>query len=431
MGRGARSSFAVALLLLPALFLHACTPSNAPDGGAAACLALDAGLPLVPEWLGVDAGPAGEEPLVRFANDYYTAFCDGWSRCYPFAHYLVQSCVEQLQATGAWTTPPECAPVVNAGGIGCSSQSVDLSSVAADVAAVGLPLPAPELSYDAQAAAACLAAPWTFCLPLSQSALEPPACASVFVPLIPDGGACSFDLACIGGTCATQGESCAGTCVPQTPPPPYQPGSGDYCVNGAGCGDAGLVCDGVYCRLDAGVGASCQPGGAFFQCGPGLYCAGDAGSCQPQLPQGASCLYDPAVENAFLGVDLTGLCQSGLVCQGEALLTDGGLRPGMCQPPATLGQACTDLQPDELEHRSGCMAGAVCSCGVCVPPPVSGSCADGTVPCLPGVSACDYLHSGSCLPLSSFPTCWNGQQCASDYCEGSSCVPTPVSSCPG
>ena len=425
-GKGASSMAAVAFGA--ALLVSACNSATGPtDAGpdsrpqAQVCLPLDAGLPVVAVWTGVDAGPGGE-PLASFADDYYTAFCDGWSRCYPFEGYLVAACVEQLQATGAWTAPTQCLPVPSLGGTSCEAQGADLSGVAAHVAAVGT-----ELSYDAQAAAACLAAPWTFCLPLAQQALEPGACAAVFSPLVPDGGACGFDLACINGTCALQDNTCSGMCVPAAAPTPDQPGRGDYCLNGAGCGDAGLLCDGVYCRLDAGVGASCLAGGAFFDCAPGLYCAIDAGTCQPQLPQGGSCVFNPAL----LGADLTAQCQPGLGCQREALLTDGGLRPGSCEAPARLGQSCSNLQSDEIVNRSGCMTGAVCSCSVCVPPPVSGPCADDWAPCRPGVSACDYVDAGTCLPLSDFPTCWNGQQCATGYCGAGICAPTPVEACPG
>jgi hypothetical protein len=413
--RAARLAFGIAVALV--LQSVSCTTSSdgggSPDGGT--CLPLDAGLPVVVPWLGLDAGPSGV-PLGAYANAYFAAWCDGMSRCLPFDSYLVPTCVEQLMSYGAWTSPTECAP--NDIGLGCEAMSFDFTNLVASVAAAGS-----GVAYDAQAAAACLATPWPVCSIFDEGVIPPPACNAVFTPLVPDGGACQYDFECVGSNCVLDGgPACAGTCGP---PLTIGFGMGSRCAYDAGCGtDIGLTCDGLYCRGDAGVGASCADVG-FFGCAPGLFCD-TPGTCQPQIAQGGSCLYIPPGENTFLGADLVGRCQAGLLCEGEALLTDGGLRPGTCQPFARLGEACVELASDEVEHLSGCMAGGVCSCGVCVPPPTSGRCADEWTPCLPYVSACDYLDAGTCLPLSSFPTCWEGQQCASGYCDGLMCTPTPT-----
>ena len=404
-----------------------CTAASTanPDGGgpaAAVCLPLDAGVADVGRWLGVDAGPAGE-PLERFTDDYYAAFCDAQSRCLPFEHYLVSACLAQLRATGMWTSPTACGPVSI--GTECAAITYDLTAVAAHAAAAGR-----NLSYSPQLAAACLATPWTVCSIWYQGVILPPVCAQVFGPVVSDGGACQADLECVAGMCAMDAGTCTGTCVPSTPPPPaYRPGS--ICAYGTGCGiDAGLTCDGLYCRGDAGLGSACADVG-LFGCAAGLFCD-ESGSCQPQVPRGGACVYSAQADNLFVGPDLRGICQAGLVCRGEALLTDGGLRPGTCELPSGLGQSCSELAADEVHHRSGCMAGAVCSCGVCVPPPVSGTCAEEWTPCLPYVAACDYQHSNTCLPLTSFDSCWNGQQCSTGYCESTgTCGPPPPSACPG
>ena len=72
--------FGVALLLV--LQGTGCTSTTEPtDGGleGVVCLPLDAGLPAVASWRGVDAGPNGE-PLANYLEDYYSAFCDAISR---------------------------------------------------------------------------------------------------------------------------------------------------------------------------------------------------------------------------------------------------------------------------------------------------------------------------------------------------------------
>jgi hypothetical protein len=394
--------------------------STSPDGGASdqVCIPTDAGPPSWPIWTGVDAGPDGE-PLERFLGDYYSAFCDAQRRCLPFAGYLVPACIEQLEASATWSSVPECRHTVE--GVECESLSYDLSTLPLQVADVGR-----GLSYDAQNASACVAAPWSTCLYAGRQVLLPEVCYSVFGPLVPDGGACQFDSECTTGSCAPAGPgTCAGTCAPPAGPPiTVVPHPGGYCVYGADCGsDAGLVCDGLFCHLDAGVGANCDDVG-FFGCAPGLFCD-TSGTCQPQIAQGGSCLYG-LDENVFLGADLIGRCQTGLVCRGEALLTDGGLRPGSCEPLAELGGPCAVLAADEVEHLSGCMAGGVCSCGACALPPTSGLCADEWTPCLPFVSACDLGGTQTCRPLSSYGSCFDGQQCSTAYCDGETCSAPPV-----
>jgi hypothetical protein len=410
-----------ALLLLQA---PACSSSGGPasDGGsnppAQVCLALDAGLPLVAAWQGVDAGPEGE-PLERFTEDFYEAFCDGISRCAPFASYLISNCLEQLRSTGVYSGVTECGP--DAIGLACEVTSYDLTEVATHVQAVGT-----GLSYDPQSAAACLAAPWTACWTWETQAVQPQACDSVFAGLIPDGGACQFNVECIDGTCVSAGEMCGGTCAPPSPPVGAYAG-GRFCAYGAGCANGGL-CDGVTCRGSLQAGDNCAEVG-YFGCAPGLFCD-NTGTCQLQVVQGGTCLYDPKQDNVFVGPDLRGLCQPGLVCQGEALLSDGGLLPGTCEPPARIGEACAELANDEVKHVSGCVLGAVCSCGVCVPPPTSGRCADGLTPCLPFVSACDYVDEGTCVAVSSYGSCSNGQQCTTGYCQESTCTQAPGEACP-
>lgn len=421
------AGFGVALLLLLGTGCTSTTEpaDGGPDGGPAGvvCLPLDAGLPAVTAWRGVDAGPDGE-PLERFAFDYYSAFCDGMSRCFPFEPYLIPNCVEQLQSFGIWVAPTLCGPIF--AGTVCSSEGLDLTSIEADVAAVGT-----GLSYDSNAAAACLAAPWTLCPERYNDVSTPPPCGAVFGGLVPDGGACEFDLECAVGACSRPGGGCAGMCAPpSTPPPPVVVHPGSFCAFGAGCGeDAGLTCDGQFCRGDAGVGDLCGPHPfyGFYQCSAGLFCDPASGSCQPQIAQGGACL------TGFLNQpDEFGRCAPGLACAGEASLVDGGARPGTCQPPAHLGGPCVEILPDELEHTSGCVVGGACSCGVCVPPPTSGACADGWTPCLLDVSACDYVGAGSCLPLSSFGSCSNGQQCTNGYCASGTCTDNPLlDACPG
>lgn len=417
--RGRVAGLGLAAVLLFLLQAPACSSSSSTgDGGsnppAQVCLPLDAGLPVVAAWQGVDAGPEGE-PLDEFLDDYYAAYCDAESRCVPFASYLIATCLSQLHNVGTWNAYPQCRQ--SAFGLECVSQGdYDLTVVAQQVAAAET---GETLSYDPHAAAACLAVPWS-CVYGGPDILFPLACDAAFVGLVPDGGACDFSSECQEGNCVpASGVSCAGTCgAPNSPAPPVpQPGS--FCGFGLGCGtDSGLFCDSDYlqCRGDAAVGEPCDDFG-FYRCAKGLFCDSTQ-TCQPQAALGESCL-SPLEEFPFIGPDLTHRCATGLVCQGEGVLTDGGVRAGACQPLSQLGEACADLAADELEHLSGCVAGTACSCGVCVPPPSSGKCADEATACLPYVAACDYAVSGMCLPLSSFSRCMNGQQCATGYCTDS------------
>ena len=396
------------------------------DSGLAsdACLPLDAGLPVAAPWLGVDAGPSGE-PLEQFADDYFSAFCHGMSRCFPFESYLIPNCIEQLQSFGVWVSPTTCFQTDV--GLGCDAVSIDLTEIQAHVSAVGA-----RLSYDATSAAECLAEPWTVCPERYNEVSLPPSCGAVFGGLVPDGGACDFDLECAAGVCSTPG-SCAGTCAPPTTQPvPVPLGPGSFCAFGGACGgDPGLTCDGQFCRGDAGTGSSCGPDPfyGFYRCSVGLFCDPTSTTCQPQIAKGGPC-----ATGFFHNADPYGRCQQGLICAGEAVLVDGGARLGTCEPPSSFGAACTELASDEAQHSSGCVVGGVCSCGVCVPPPTSGACADGWAPCLPGVSACDYVGAGTCQPLSSFQNCSNGQQCVNGYCDISTntCSDAPLlDACPG
>jgi hypothetical protein len=415
------------LLALPGLGCTSSTTETAdggPDGGPAAalCLPLDAGLPVATRWLGVDAGPSGE-PLDTFLDDYYAAFCDAMSRCFPFESYLIPNCLEQLHSFGIYSSPTNCSPTPV--GLGCLTQSFDVTNLQAFVAAVDA-----GLSYDAHMAAACLAAPWTACPDIETNVSLPTPCDSIFGGLVPDGGACQFDLECTLGACLRPGTSCDGTCMPSSAlPPAIRPGS-DCTYTGA-CGDTGLTCDGEFCRGGAGPGASCEASSffAFYDCAAGLYCEPASGKCQPQIAEGGSCLTGFLVQ-----ADPLAHCARGLSCIGEAILVDGGTRPGTCEPPSRMGGPCVGIRSDEAQQRSGCVVGGVCSCGVCVPPPTSGACADGWTPCLPDVSACDYADTLTCRPLSNFENCSNGQQCTNGYCDTSTgiCSDAPLlDSCPG
>ncbi len=393
-------SIAMAGLAL-ALQASGCTSTGDSDAGptinGGVCLPLDAGLPVVAPWLGVDAGPGGE-PLEEFANDYFEAFCDGMSKCIPFESYMIPACVEQLRTTGVWSYT-ECSQIP----LGLACQGICEPIAANLLGLVGLGDAG--FSYDPELAAACLSAPWTACAAYSsgEGVIPPPACSSVF--------ACEDSFQCADGVCVVD----AGSCLPV---PPLRPGS--LCTYDAGCGsDGGLTCDGVYCRGNASLGTSCADL-PIFGCAPGLFCNQLSQTCESQLAPGGACS-----SGSYLGPDIFPDCQSGLICRGQALLTDGGTRLGSCQPPSRLGESCVELSPDEVQHISGCVVGDVCSCTVCVPPPSSGPCADGLIPCLPGASACDFSDAGVCQPLESFKSCMNDQQCATgSYCDDfTSCAP--------
>lgn len=338
---------------LAALVLAACSeaPTGPPESGpgpgtpdAGSCLPLgpqgagDGG----PAWAGVQAGDGGLS-FADFTAYYDDAFCDGLRRCFGADPLLAQQCRIQLKG-GVFG-------VITGFGSGLGFHPPDHPGFAAAIDAGAV-------TYDPQAAAACLQAPWTLCdryLPTG-----PEACFRVFTPTVAAGGTCRSALDCVSGACDFDGGACPGTC--------HAGSGGHFHACGwdgdAACGGHPEQCNGARCGFPSG--GSCPFEG---YCAPSLFCSrpgsGADGTCTPRADLGNPCGFE---QDHLADFDSPSrLCQPGLACRGRALLVDGGVRPGSCAPLLQLGDACPSLRADEVANVSSCRLGLECSCGRCVP----------------------------------------------------------------
>jgi hypothetical protein len=232
----------------------------------------------------------------------------------------------------------------------------------------------PNLTYDAERAAACLnAVSGTECLALASLDLGA-SCGQVFRGDVTHGGTCVLTQECQAGLYCELGVGCGGTCEPL-------PGQGEACpgficaegmscvfaddrfedgqcetrgAEGVMCGagvrdcQAGLVCSAMGSAAGTclpvaeaypprGLGESCS---TSLQCEPGQFCSGQTGGvCAEQLRAGAECTGDSAA------------CGRGLEC----VFLDGRTS---CEPGLPAGAACN---PDSLD---GCLEGE-CVEGTC------------------------------------------------------------------
>ena len=165
-------------------------------------------------------------------------------------------------------------------------------------------------SYDANAAAACIASIAASCLDISEGPASI-ACASIFVGTGVTGSACVRDKECESGYLCNNGgtDQCGlplGQCMPTTPL-----GLGDACAgSGTTCSDpayGNVVCDYVstaessFCKahvvglLNVDEGQPCGAREttanvvATDYCAAGLYCDGDTHLCTVRVADGLGC----------------------------------------------------------------------------------------------------------------------------------------------
>jgi hypothetical protein len=204
------------------------------------------------------------------------------------------------------------------------------------IAAVG----AGRIHYDPGAALACFDAVVAEACALSASA---PACASVFLGTVPDGGRCVVNDECVGRLCGNYpaGASCCalGTCLPRIAAgsPCW---STDHCVDGYYCG-GGKGTDPGTCQPLLLEGQACS---TQMQCGPALQCdRGGTGTCRSVLQNGQACsMQVPACD------PIAGFCDP----VGRT-----------CQPWRDVGAACS---ASVTEVSGGCVGYAACMNGTCV-----------------------------------------------------------------
>ncbi len=197
-----------------------------------------------------------------------------------------------------------------------------------------------KMTYDAEAAAACVATIKQSCAQ-ALAADTTATCVQMFTGTAPDAVACAVNAECKSGFCKLDYSkpACAGQCA--------QPSKLDgFCVFDDGCAK-GLACILGKCGPASGgkLGDPCSD----TTCGAGLYCE--------QTGEGTSeCMAKVGKDQACT---LPSQCEKGLHC---------GLDPisfaGVCTPPADVGQAC---KPDAGAESFGpgqgtaCVTGSVCS----------------------------------------------------------------------
>ena len=181
--------------------------------------------------------------------------------------------------------------------------------------------------------------------------------------------ACGDHSQCASGLCRGADTALCGTCAnraalaaPCSSTSDCQPGlacaatsSIKVCVARVAIGDlcdsshvclAPAVCSAGVCAPPASPGAACDPGLKNCNGGAGYYCHDQKALCTAfgVAAQGAACGY-------FDGDRVS--CAYGSTCK----LTGGG--KGVCQPIAVDGGSCS------VSDQVPCLAGAVCSGGVC------------------------------------------------------------------
>jgi hypothetical protein len=400
--------------LLP-LLLAACGSSHGSDGGSTSggSSGGSSGAPLGCTPTGGSSGfpwptlgDAGV-PLESYAQEYFLAYCQAMSDCYPMSDALIGECSLALSSFDDFSFQ-ECTAGLCGG---------YLVQPADDVRAETRGVQAGRLSYNADQAGACLGTRWPVACDQGQLApTPPPGCETVFAGQVDDGGACYLDIECAGGSCV-KSSGCPGYCQPGTSGPPGPSQAGDECP----CA-AGLTCAQDLCWAGVGSGGGCS---SAFDCAPGSYCSpGRGNTCQPQVAECGVC-DENLVEsqNAW-----SGQCTPGLFCRGLASLADGGVTPGVCVSPVGEGGACEPgLTPAQFAGPvTGCLPGLDCVAGICVLPPSSGSCLNDDTPCLVGTASC-FIPTGQCQSVSdsqcTMASCAPGLSCISGTCEAS--IPPP------
>ncbi|MBN1771970.1 MAG: hypothetical protein JXB32_11945 [Deltaproteobacteria bacterium] len=222
------------------------------------------------------------------------------------------------------------------------------------------PVNAGRRSYDAAAAAGCLAGLQAL---LGDCALDdvdwPADCDRMLVGLLAAGASCESDADCVPGL-----ECHSGACTDL-------PGNGEACLAGAYCADNLYCGNDELCHAPQGVGGPCPEGNEA--CGDDLYCDLRTSTCASYLAQGESCRHANAVciDGLYCAVvagtceplpgvggdcaDSSGACAEGLYCDGAG---------HVCRELLADGAACTD----DGQCRSD-----DCTGGVCVADP-GGSC---------------------------------------------------------
>jgi hypothetical protein len=320
-------------------------------------------------------------------------------------------------AGGGSATPAEfqakldsytCAWKVKCGFIGASEQKACEDEVVGSRTKYPSPYDqveaatAKRVTFDADAAAQCLAAAQALGCTYDQLFAFPDACSGAYKAAVAIGESCKADLECIGGYCeqgaGVKTKGCSGTCKAflasgaTCEPNAAHCASTDFCDSttkkctarvaaGGACGGAlpgcavGLFCKGYVaasgttpatpgkCASAGAVGDACSAQfGVLTDCTPGLYCDPYSATpkCQTRLAAGVECSYPTA-------------CADGLACIGLVLDTSAGTvtTKGKCAAYLDVNKPCVDPAAD----ATGCPFDTQCDAKskLCAPYGASGA----------------------------------------------------------
>jgi hypothetical protein len=352
-----------------------------------------------------------------------------------------------------------CQWQVKCGYIGAS----EATQCAADAAAASTKYPsgydsveaatAKRVTYDADAAKACLDAAKALGCTIDQEFDLSRVCAGVYKPAVAVGGACKADSECVNGYC-NQGagvmtDGCAGTCAAfvatgaTCDPNDPRCGTTDYCdsttnkctaraASGASCGgslpecQSSLFCKGYVagsgstpdtpgkCAAAGKEGDACE---SFFfgntDCTPGLYCDSSAASptCKARLASGSDC-------------DTSMACQDGLACIGLQVDSSTGnvTTKGKCGAYLDVNKTCADA------YETGCPYDTTCDKTAlqCAPYGAAGQdcSSNGTQGWCNGNFYCDETSQKCTAMVALGATCTPPSSNGTDPCQAGSCDAT-------
>jgi hypothetical protein len=250
-----------------------------------------------------------------------------------------------------------------------------------DSPSVPAALDASKLSYDEDAAEACIDAFADLsCDVTAQTTRDLAPCGDVLAGKLADGAACGFDRECESTYCDSPScteACCLGACRPPRP----LPGVGDPCT--ALCDETSFCGADSICAAYLPEGAACD---AFNICGTNLYCAGQAtgpGSCAP-LPH------------------------LGETCDGPCAEVNAICNDGTCIPGGLAGDPCDDAF--DCSHYYSC-EGSKCGAYPALGASCTNRCADGA-----------FCEGGTCVAQKATgAACLYNDECTSHLCERELC----------
>jgi len=270
------------------------------------------------------------------------------------------------------------------------------------------------VSYDGEAARACLDEVQRSCGAIGGSGSPVDSCEDVFVGTVPDGGACYLDEECLGDAYCDLGGTgiCPGLCTARGPLGSACDSASECTREGlsgsATCSYGGVVseCVDTVWTADAAAGAACGQVSSegyvrtWTACAAGLFCTGDEtpGVCQAPIAAGSPCPGRGVCVEGSICID--GACREVTVVRnvgdacGEAMLA-------FCDPFARLecGETGTCVALGDGTEGSPCRGGDF-----------------GELTCNEGLSC--HSDTDTCgPPKAAGASCGRDAECASRFCD--------------